>query len=387
MKGSRQGLAAALALAMFAGSIQMAFASQEPLEDIPAQGGAILVEAATGQVLFEKDAHTQAAPASITKIMAMILVMEEIEAGRLSLEEELTCSEYASHMGGSEIWLEVGEKMTVDDLLKAVFVASANDATVVFAEHIAGSENAFVQRMNEKAGQLGMEDTNFVNCTGFDEEGHVTSAYDVAIMARELMKYPLVREYTTIWMDHLRGGETQLVNTNRLIRFYSGATGLKTGTTDDAGMCLCATAERDGLSLISVVLNCGTSDERFQWSQRLLDHGFSTYAFVEPPSVDSRLAPIPVRGGMEPEAEIYCQYPSGILLEKDKAGALTQEVQLSSEIQAPVELDEVVGKVVVAVDGEEQMEYPVKAKYAVEAVTVPKAFARLGEAVLSMRAS
>lgn len=353
------------------------------LEDIPAES-ALLMEETTGEILFEKNAHAPVAPASITKIMTMLLVMEELEKGSLSLNDKLTCSEYASHMGGSEIWLEAGEQMTVDDLLKAVFVGSANDASVVFAEHLAGSEDEFVKRMNAKAAELGLEHTQFINCTGFDEEGHYTCAYDIAQMARALMEYPLVQNYTTIWMDTLRGGETELTNTNRLVRFYQGITGLKTGHTDNAGSCLCATAQRGDLQLISVVMKCQSADVRNQWSQRLLDYGFANYEFCSPQPVDDQLTPIPVRKGVQEKVEIFAEYPEGVLMPKGSSSILEQYVTLAEDLTAPVENGQIVGKVEVFAGDKPMMEYPVKAKEEVCRITFPRALGRMAKSLVSL---
>lgn len=353
------------------------------LEDIPAES-ALLMEETTGEILFEKNAHAPMAPASITKIMTMLLVMEEIDKGNLSLNDKLTCSDYASHMGGSEIWLEVGEQMTVDDLLKAVFVGSANDASVVFAEHLAGSEDEFVKRMNAKADQLGLEHTQFVNCTGFDEEGHYACAYDIAQMARALMEYPMVQNYTTIWMDTLRGGKTELTNTNRLVRFYQGITGLKTGHTDNAGSCLCATAQRGSLKLISVVLKCPSSSVRNQWSQRLLDYGFANFEFCSPHPVDDQLTPIRVRKGTLDSAEIFAEYPDGVLMPKGSSTLMEQTVILAEDLTAPVERGQTVGRVEVFVGEQKVLEYPVKAKEAIPEMTFLKAMGRMMKSLVSL---
>ena len=247
--------------------------------ELPAKGAA-LMEVSTGRLLYEQDAHVQLAPASITKVMSLLLIMEAIDNGQFGVDTVVTASDYACSMGGSQIWLEPGETMTVDELLKATAVASANDATVALAELVAGSEEVFVQRMNARAEELGMQDTHFVNCTGLDAEGHVTSAYDVAVMSRALIQHSLIKNYSTIWMDTLRGGQSSLVNTNKLVRFYPGATGLKTGTTSQAGSCLAATAEKDGMELVAVVLGCPSSNDRFNSARKLLDHGYANWARV-----------------------------------------------------------------------------------------------------------
>ena len=279
--GMRQLLAVLLAVWMAAAGA-LGAAAQEEKKQVAMSftaRSALLMEQQTGKVLFSQNETQRVAPASLTKLMDLLLIFQQLQSGKLTMEQELTCSAYAKTMGGSEIWLKEGERMTVEELLKALVVASANDAAVVFAEAIAASEEEFVRLMNEKAQQLGLQNTHFVNCTGFDEEGHYTCAQDVAVLARELMTGygEQLTRFSTIWMDSLRGGETQLVNTNRLIRFYDGATGLKTGTTDAAGHCLCATATRDGLSLISVIMGCKSSDARFEESRQLLDYGFATY--------------------------------------------------------------------------------------------------------------
>ena len=243
---------------------------------------AVLMEKETGALLYEQDAHDKREPASVTKIMTLLLVMEALEEGRLALTDQIAVSAHAASMGGSQVYLKEGERMSAGELIKAVAVVSGNDAAVALAEHIAGSESAFVSRMNEKAAQLGMADTNFVNCTGLPAAGHLTSAYDIALMSRELiLRHPQVREYTTIWMDTIRDGQFQLANTNRLVRFYEGCTGLKTGFTTSALYCLSATAEREGMELIAVVLGAPTSAQRFTAAQDLLTYGFANYTLVD----------------------------------------------------------------------------------------------------------
>ena len=240
---------------------------------------ALLMEKETGTVLFAKNEHEKLEPASVTKIMTLLLTMEAIDGGTLRYEDTVTASPHACSMGGSQIWLKEGERLTVDEMLKAVCVVSANDCAVALAEHLAGSEESFVERMNRRAAELGMNDTTFKNACGLPVEGHVTSAYDIALMSRELMlRHPDIRRYTTVWMDTLRDGASSLVNTNKLVRFYDGTTGLKTGSTNAAGYCISATAERDGMELIAVILNGKTSAQRFQDAQTLLNYGFSAYA-------------------------------------------------------------------------------------------------------------
>lgn len=240
---------------------------------------AILIEPTTKKVLFEHNSHEKRPCASVTKVMTLLLIMEAIEEGKITYEEMVTSSQRASSMGGSDIWLEEGEQMSVDDMVKAIVVASANDASVAMAEHICGTEEEFINKMNQRAKELGMNDTTFKNCNGLDEDGHLTSAYDVAIMSAELIKHEKIFDYTSIWMDSLRNGKTQIVNTNKLLKTYKGITGLKTGTTNEAGCCMSASATRDGLSLIAVVLGCKTGTERFKDCATLLDYGFANYKY------------------------------------------------------------------------------------------------------------
>ena len=276
---------------------------------------AILIDQNTGTVRYEMNADEKLPPASITKIMSLLLFMEALDSGKIALTDTVTCSEAAAGFGGSQIWLKPGEEMTVDDLLKAVAVQSANDATVCLAEYVAGSEEAFVQLMNQKAAELGMENTNFACCAGLDNEGHYSTARDIALMSRALLRYPKITDYTTIWMDTLRNGATSLVNTNRLVRFYQGATGLKTGTTNGAGCCLSASASRDGLGLIAVVLGAGNSNDRFAAARALLDWGYANLAAVNitPPELE----PLAVIRGTAPTVELTAQPPAeGIVIPK-----------------------------------------------------------------------
>ena len=297
---------------------------------------ALLMEKDTGAVLYAKDEHAKLEPASVTKIMTILLVMEAIDSGVLHYEDVVTASPHACSMGGSQIWLKEGEQLTVGDMLKAVCVVSANDCAVALAEHLAGSEDAFVERMNQRAAELGMNDTTFRNACGLPAEGHVTSAYDIALMSRELMlHHPDIRNYTTIWMDTLRDGASSLVNTNKLVRFYDGTTGLKTGSTNAAGYCISATAERDGMELIAVILKGKTSAERFQDAQALLNYGFSAYTLktVVP---EAPLPPVPVQLGAQATVQPVLGDGGRLLLEKAKAGALSQSVELVESVQAPV---------------------------------------------------
>ena len=297
---------------------------------------ALLMEKETGTVLFAKDEHAKLEPASVTKVMTLLLTMEAIDAGQLHYDDVVTASAHACSMGGSQIWLKENEQMTVSDMLKAVCVVSANDCAVALAETVAGSEEAFVERMNQRAAELGMADTHFCNATGLPAEGHVTSAYDIALMSRELIRnHPDIRQYTTIWMDSLRDGASSLVNTNRLIRFYQGATGLKTGSTDSALYCLSGTAERDGMELIAVIMKDATSAQRFEDAKTLLSYGFSTYS-LEHVTPQEALPPVTVRLGTQATVQPVLEEGSALLLEKSKAGTLEQSVSLAEAVEAPV---------------------------------------------------
>lgn len=331
---------------------------------------AVLMDTDTGTVLFEKNIHEVRACASITKVMTLLLVMEAIEEGRLHWEDTVTTSAHAASMGGSDIWLEPGETMSVEEMVKATIVASANDAAVALAETISGTEDAFVAAMNRKAQSLHMKETVFKNCNGLDEEGHVTSAYDVAVMSRELLKHPSILTYSGIWMDELRDGKTQLVNTNKLLKSYDGITGLKTGTTSQAGSCISATAERDGLSLVAVVLGCPTGKDRFSDASALLDFGFAHYTLVTPEVPAEALRALPVKNGMMSSVGTTCRIQDRILVEKGKGDAMRPTVYLPEVIEAPVEEGEVIGKVVYGNEngGDRIAEYPIAASSSVPAV-------------------
>ena len=297
---------------------------------------ALLMEKETGTVLFAKNEHAKLEPASVTKVMTILLTMDAIDAGQLTYDTMVTASAHACSMGGSQIWLKESEQMTVSDMLKAVCVVSANDCAVALAEQIAGSEDAFVERMNQRAKELGMNDTTFKNATGLPARGHVTSAYDIALMSRELiLHHPGIRQYTTIWMDSLRDGASELVNTNKLIRFFDGATGLKTGSTDSALYCLSGTAERDGMELIAVIMKDATSAQRFEDAKTLLSYGFSTYS-LEHVTPQEALPPVTVRLGTQATVQPVLEEGSALLLEKSKAGTLEQSVSLAEAVEAPV---------------------------------------------------
>jgi len=344
---------------------------------------AVLMEYSSGQILFEKNSHEQRSCASITKVMTLILTFEAIEEGKLTLDEQLTASAHAESMGGSDIWLKEGEVMSVDDLLKATVIMSANDAAVVLAEKVSGSEDAFVQKMNEKAAQLGMLDTVFKNCNGLDEEGHVTSAHDVALMSRELMKYPKVFEYTGTWIDSLRNGETQLVNTNKLIRSYKGITGLKTGTTGQAKSCISATAERDNMSLIAVVLGAENTNDRFKDAAALLDYGFANWSITIPelPFIDA----VEITRGMADEisVEIADSAPP-LLMQGVSEENIETEIVLLPELTAPIEIGQIVGKIEYSVNGEKIAEIDVKSTEKVEGITFSSSFFYLLRSFISI---
>ena len=329
----------------------------------------LLMEKTTGEVLYAVNEHEPLEPASVTKIMTILLVMEAIDSGQLQYGDVVTASAHACSMGGSQIWLKENEQMTVEDMLKAVCVASANDCSVALAEHLAGSEAAFVERMNQRAAELGMEDTVFMNPTGLPAEGHVTSAYDIALMSRELiLNHPNVRRFTTIWMDTLRNGEFGLSNTNKLIHSYEGATGLKTGSTDGALYCLSATAERDGMELIAVILKAPTSAQRFAGAQALLNYGFASYGLAEI-QTPGDLSPIPVRLGAEKAVTARLEGETALLAEKEKLGTLETELTMETELSAPVAEGQEVGRLTVTSGGETLAEFPLVADRAVARLT------------------
>ena len=313
---------------------------------------ALLMEKSTGEILYAQNEHDALPPASVTKIMTVLLTMEAIDSGRIALDDMVTVSAYAAGMGGSQVFLAEGEQMSVDDLLKAVCVSSGNDAAVALAEHVAGVTELFVEQMNNRARELGMKDTHFVNCTGLTAEGHVTSAHDIALMSRELLlHHPAVRNYTTIWMDTLRNGTFGLSNTNKLIRFYEGATGLKTGFTQEAGYCISATAERDGMELIAVVMKGPDRDTRNNDAKTLLNYGFSTYALVTA-MPEQPLMPVPVDMGTADTVQpVLASEGNTVLVEKEKAGMLERKVTLEPRVTAPVAAGQPLGELTV-LDGD-----------------------------------
>lgn len=338
---------------------------------------ALLMEKETGTILFAKDEHNKLEPASVTKVMTILLTMEAIDSGQLSYDTVVTASAHACSMGGSQIWLKENEQMTVDDMLKAVCVVSANDCAVALAEQIAGSEDAFVERMNQRAGELGMNDTTFKNATGLPAAGHVTSAHDIAVMSRELiLNHPDIRQYTTIWMDTLRDGTSQLVNTNKLVRFYEGATGLKTGSTDSALYCLSGTAERDGMELIAVIMKDATSAQRFEDAKALLSYGFSTYT-LKKVLPETPLAPVPVELGTQATVQPVLGDGGTLLLEKSSAGDLQQTVTLADSVSAPVARGDQLGTLTVTSGEKAVAEIPLLAGEEVPRITYGQMLLRL----------
>ena len=300
----------------------------------------LLMDVTTGTVLQESNAHEKLAPASVTKVMTMLLIMEAVDSGKISMTDTVTASEAAAAKGGSQIYLKVGETMSVSDMLKSIAVSSANDCACAMAEHIAGSEEAFVAQMNQRAKELGMNDTNFVNCTGLDDGAngadHKTSAYDIALMSRELLKnHPDIKKFTTIWMDTVRNGTFGLSNTNKLVRFYQGATGLKTGFTSGAGYCLSASAARDGLELIAVVMGAETSQKRFADCKGMLDYGFANYALIQP-ELESGPAEVPVVLGKEESVSAKLGEAAPIVIDKGQRPGVTMQAQLEPTVTAPV---------------------------------------------------
>ena len=359
----------AMVLPVTAGAVDM---------EIPAKS-AVLMDVATGTVLYEQDSHTPLAPASVTKVMTMLLIMEAIDSGRISWDDMVTTSETAAAKGGSQVYLKVGETMSVSDMVKSIAVSSANDCACAMAEHIAGSETAFVDLMNKRAKELGMQDTNFVNCTGLDDDdsakNHKTSAYDIALMSRELLKnHPDIKKFTTIWMDTVRNGAFGLSNTNKLVRFYQDATGLKTGFTSQAGYCLSASALREDMELIAVVMGCATSKERFAACKSMLDYGFASFALITP---QTEKAEIPVKLGV---ADTVTAVPAGedaVLLDKAQKNQVTQQVVLEEQVDAPVSKGQRLGTLYIKAGEQVLKEIPMVAEAAIEKLTFWQMWGRL----------
>ncbi|MBQ3603237.1 MAG: D-alanyl-D-alanine carboxypeptidase [Clostridia bacterium] len=340
---------------------------------------AILVDVSTGKVLVAMNEHERLFPASVTKIMTLLLVMEAVDSGNIKLDDTVVASGTAAAKGGSQIWLKEGETMTVDELLRAAAIYSANDACEALGEHIAGSEEALVRMLNERAKELGMNDTHFDNCTGLDDttETHLTSAYDIALMSVELLKHELIQKYTTVWMDSLRGGATELVNTNKLVRFYDGATGLKTGTTAKAGCCISASAERNGTHLVAVIMGSPTSDERFNGAKALLNWGFANYETVTPQLDKSQLAPVRVIGGRVDSFMPSLPEIRPVLVKKGDAENIKQSIEIATDVQAPVEPGQKVGKVEFVLGNETIGEYVLSAPDSIERLTIFEVLRRI----------
>ena len=338
---------------------------------------AVLMEKETGTVLYEQNPHEKLEPASVTKIMTLLLIFEALDSGRISKDDIVTTSAYAAGMGGSQVYLKEGEQMSVSEMIKCISVVSGNDAAVAMAEHLSGSEQAFVTEMNARAAQLGMTDTTFVNCTGLPAQGHLTSAHDIALMSRELIaNHPGIRDYTTIWMDSIRNGSFGLTNTNRLIRFYPDATGLKTGSTDGALYCMSATAERNGMELIAVVMKSPTSAQRFEDAKALLDHGFASYTLADVyPEIP--LPPVDVLLGEEEQVQPQLSRSCRILVRKGEEKLIQTQTTLAENLAAPVEQGQTIGRLEVLVDGTLRETIPLVASQSVARLTISGIFQQM----------
>ena len=346
--------------------------------NIPAKS-AVLMDVETGTVLYEQNPHTPLAPASVTKVMTMLLIMEAIDQGRIRWDDLVTTSESAAAKGGSQIYLKAGEQMSVTDMVKSIAVSSANDCACAMAEHIAGSETAFVDMMNKRAKELGMNDTHFVNCTGLDDDdsakNHKTSAYDIALMSRQLLKnHPDIKKFTTIWMDTVRNGEFGLSNTNKLVRFYQGATGLKTGFTSQAGYCLSASALREDMELVAVVMGAETSKERFAACKSMLDYGFAGFALITP---QTETAEIPVKLGVADSVKAVPAGEDGVLIDKAQKSMMTQELVLEEQEAAPVSKGQRLGVLYIKAGEQVLKEIPMVAEESVPKLTFWQIFGRL----------
>lgn len=364
------------------GSFTVSAQNKKDLEKLPVEikaKAAILIDALTGTVLLEYNPDLKLYPASVTKIMTMLLVAEAISNKKIALTDKVSCSANAASKGGSQIWLEEGEQMTVDELLRATAIGSANDAATLLGEYISGSEESFISLMNERALQLGMKNTCFVNATGLDDttDEHLTTARDIAIMSRELLKYSFITKYTTVWMDSLRGGETELVNTNKLVRFYNGTTGLKTGTTAKAGCCISASAKRDGLHLIAVVMGSQNSNERFNTAKAMLSWGFSNYTVYQPKVDKNEISSIPVIGGLQENVEIVIPDLSPLLIKKGEVEKVKVEIEVCENVEAPVLENQTLGKVTVFVDEKNVKEYKILSARAVDKINIFSAMLRI----------
>lgn len=364
-------LCAVLAVVCLLGLLPVFAKAAEANIDIAAPS-AILMDAATGTILFEKNDHEKLRPASVTKVMTLLLVMEALDSGKISWDDMVSASAEAAAKGGSQVYLKEGEQMSMTDMLKSVVVSSANDCATALAEHIAGSETAFVALMNQRAQELGMQDTHFVNCTGLDDgEGaseHLTSSYDIALMSRELLKHNDIKKFTTIWMDTVRDGQFGLSNTNKLVRFYDGTTGLKTGFTSTAGYCLSASAERNGMELIAVVLNCASSTDRFQSAKSLLDYGFANYALIEP-QPEQAIGQVQIILGEKTEITPVLESTEPILIDKALQSQVSTTVQLEPSVNAPVEKGQRLGTMKVEANGTTLATIAIVAEERVEKLT------------------
>ena len=343
---------------------------------------AILLEKRTGTILYEKDAYAHLSPASVTKIMTMLLAAEAVDGGVISLDDPVIASSRAARMGGSQIWLEEGEQMSVGEMLKCIAVVSANDCCVALAEHMAGSEEAFVERMNQRAAELGLNDTHFTSCSGLsDSDAHYTCAHDLAVMSRELLKHDMIKQYTTIWMDTIRGGAFGLSNTNKLIYYYPGATGLKTGFTSKAMYCLSASAERDGVEYIAVVLHAPSSAERFESAKVLLNHAFGSYALVQV-APEEAIPPVTVLSGTSDAVQPTLPDDAALLLGKNDAARLRYEVALPYQLEAPVEEKQEIGTLSVYAEETLLAQFPLRAECAVPRMTLLERFVSLLRALV-----
>jgi len=357
------------------------FPLQAEAVDLNVSGkSALLMDVATGTVLYEHNAHEALAPASVTKVMTMLLIMEAIDAGKIGWDDTVTASESAAAKGGSQVYLKVGETMTVSDMVKSIAVSSANDCACAMAEHLAGSESAFVDLMNSRAKELGMNDTQFVNCTGLDDseeaKSHLTSAYDIALMSRELLKnHPAIKQFTTIWMDTVRDGAFGLSNTNKLIRFYNGATGLKTGFTSGAGYCLSASAERDGMELIAVVMGCETSQDRFAACKSMLDYGFANFALITPQLDGTPI--VPVKLGGSKEVTVVPGEETALLIDKSQKGMISTELTLDECVTAPVSRGQRLGTMTIRAGEQVLAQVPMVAQQAVPRLTFWEIFGQV----------
>lgn len=365
-------LATIIMLSVLTGCFSVSTAAVNDSEIEVNAKSAVLMDFSTGQVLYSFNENERLYPASVTKIMPLLLFMEALDNGKFSLTDTVTASPAAASKGGSQIWLKEGEQMTVDELLRATAIASANDACTALGEHIAGSETGFVKMMNDRAKELGMNNTNFVNCSGLDDDTteHLTTAYDIALMSRELLSHERIKTYTTVWMDSLRNGETQLVNTNKLVRFYSGTTGLKTGTTSKAGHCLSASAERDGLHLIAVVMGAENSTDRFEGAKAMLDWGFANFETVTPQIDSSLFTQVQVLRGVDETIKPVITGVKPLTLKAGEKAQLKTEVSLCENVQAPVEKNQILGTVTVRTGDKEIARYNLVSEKEVEKTNI-----------------